>query len=248
MGLHRVVENFSSVCAACLTADELLAQTASAAQELGFDRVAMVHGLWFRCPSHRLIRLDTFGEWADIFIDRRYYLDCPTLMACQRESAAFGWIQLPNLIHLGHRQRRVLADARRHGLHNGFTLPVGVMGEPSGCCSFTCAKPELPSRWRCRAAALIAADAFSRARQLHGFPARARQLPHLSKRELECLCLIAIGKTDEVIGSILGLSPTTTRSYAAALRRKFDVVSRQQLSVEALRFGLIGFDDAIPQG
>jgi DNA-binding CsgD family transcriptional regulator len=245
MSLHRLVETFSRECVRCATSRELFCLTETAAQELGFTRLAMVHGMWFRCPDRQLIRMDNFGEWADIFIERKYYLDDPVLLACQRNNAPMPWSDLAAYVAFGPKQTTIMAEAKRHGLRNGLALPFGVMGEPTGCCSFTC-EHALPSRWHCRAAALIGADAFREARRLHGFPARAHSLPKLSRRKLQCLRLIAIGKSDPLIAQILGLSTATVRTYVAMLRRDFDVVSRQQLAVEALRFGLLSHDDAIP--
>jgi hypothetical protein len=56
---------------------QLFTLTEAAIRELGFDRLALVHGLWFRRPSPALIRLDNFGEYADLFIERRLYEDDP---------------------------------------------------------------------------------------------------------------------------------------------------------------------------
>lgn len=246
MSLHRLIEEFAKYSQACTNIGELFALIEAAAREIGFPRLALVHGLWFRSPNSRLIRMDNFGEWADIFVERKYYHDDPALLACQRTNIAFAWTQLSKLISFGPSQIAILSEAQRHGLCTGLTLPVGVMGEPHGCCSFSSDKPDLPSRWHCRAATLIAADAFHEARRLHGFPARAKPVPRLSRRKLECLRYLAIGKTDGEIATILGLSEPTVRTYMRMLRQDFDVVSRAQLTSEALRFGFIGFDDAIP--
>jgi DNA-binding CsgD family transcriptional regulator len=246
MSLHRLVEEFGWRARACANPRDLFALTEAAAREIHFQRVALVHGLWFRRPSQQLIRLDNFGEWADIFIERQYYLHDPALLACQRINTAFAWTDIPQLLPLSARQEVILHEARRHGLATGFTLPVGVTGEPHGCCSFTRDAAALP--WHCRAAALIGADAFREARRLHGLPRHAKRIPQLSPRKLECLRLVAIGKTDIEIGMILGIKETTVRTYMLMLRQDFDVVSRTQLAVEALRLGLIGYDDAIPQG
>lgn len=247
MSLHRLVEEFGARSNACTNTHDLFALTEAAAREIGFPRLAMVHGLWFRQPSRRLIRMDNFGEWADIFIERRFYLHDPVLLACQRINTAFPWREIARILGaVSRRQQLILGEAERHGLHNGFTLPVGVMGEPMGCCSFVRNHSDLPSNWFCRAAALIGADAFREARRLHGFPARAKVLPQLSDRKFECLQLLAIGKTDHEIGRILNLKDSTVRSYMTLLRQDFDVCSRTQLAAEALRFGLISYDDAIP--
>lgn len=246
MSLHRLVEEYSERCRDCATPAELFALTEAAAREIHFPRLALVHGLSFRRPNRRLIRLDNFGEWADIFVERQYYREDPALLASQRTNTAFAWTQMPRLLQLTPRQHLILGEAQRHGLSNGFCLPVGVMGEPHGCCSFALDRSELPSRWHCRAAALIGAEAFREARRLHGYPGRAKQLPRLSDRKLECLELLAIGKTDPEIAIILGLKESTVRSYMVMLRHDFDVFSRSQLTAEALHFGLVSYGDAIP--
>lgn len=240
-----MIEEFVVQVDKCRTATELFGLVEAAARELGFPRIALVHGLWFRCPSHRLIRLDNFGDWSEIFIARKYYLHDPALLASQRTNTAFPWTHMHELIAYTHRQKTILAEAGHHGLRTGFTVPVGVIGEPPGCCSFTRDADELPSRWHCRAAALIGAEAFRRARRLHGYPANAKRAPHLSDRKLEILQLAALGKTDPEIAIILGLKPSTVETYMAQLRQSFDVYSRSQLTAQALRFGLVAFEDAI---
>lgn len=248
MSIHRLVEEFAGRAAACTHPADLFALTEAAARELRFRRVALVHGLWFRRPSSSLIRLDNYGEWADVFIERQYYRHDPATLACQRSSTAFAWSEIPLLLPVSGPQQVILGEAERHGLRTGFTLPIGVMGEPHGSCSFVPLAAELPSHWYCRAAALIGAEAFREARRLHGFPRRAKLVPQLSDRKLQCLQLLAIGKTDVEIAIILGVKETTVRTYMTLLRQDFDVISRTQLAVEALRFGLIDYDDAIPQG
>lgn len=246
VSLYRIVESFSRQCYRCQNPGELFGIIEAAARELGFSRVALVHGAWFRQPSNTLIRMDNFGEWAELFVERRYYLDDPSLLACQRANAAFSWTRLDQLIPIRPRHLAILREAERHGLKNGFTLPVGVVGEPSGCCSFATNTGGLPSRWHCRAAGVIGTEAFSAARRIHGYPARRRNVPHLSPRKLECLRWLSCGKTDGEIAIILGLKEPTIRTYMALLRQDFGVVSRCQLVAEALRFGLISYDDAIP--
>lgn len=246
--MHRLIEDFAWRSRSCTTIQDLFVITEAAAREISFSRVALVHGLWFHRPSPHLIRIDNFGEWADLFIEHKYYLDDPALLACQRASAPFSWNDIPALVPLTPQRQMILGEAARHGLRTGFTLPIGVLGEPHGCCSFVSDRPRLPSRWYCRAAALIGADAFREARRLHGFPQGANSIPLLSPRKLECLRFAAMGKTDSEIAIILGIKETTVRTYMLMLRQEFDVVSRTQLAVEALRLGLIGYDDAIPQG
>ncbi|RQW36735.1 autoinducer binding domain-containing protein [Novosphingobium sp. LASN5T] len=245
MSLHRLVEQYSVACQKCRKAAELFALTEAAIRELGFDRLALVHSLWFRRPSPNLIRLDNFGEYADVFIERRFYEDDPALLACQRTNTAFPWTSISALIDIEPRHETIFEEARRHGIITGMTLPVGVAGEPPGCCSFTTSKTDLPSIWRCRAAAFIGAEAFREARRLHGFPMRKRRIPGLSPRKLEVVRLAAIGKSDREISMILNLKRSTIETYMAQLRQAFDVYSRTQICLMAVRLGLIGYEDAM---
>ena len=245
MSLHRLVESFSIACLKCREPTELLALSEAAVRELGFDRLALVHGLWFRRSSPNLIRLDNFGEYADVFIERRFYEDDPALLACQRTNTAFPWTSISGLIDIEPRHEVIFEEARRHGLATGMTLPVGVAGEPPGCCSFATSKTELPPIWRCRAAAFIGAEAFREARRLHGLPLRKRRIPGLSPRKLDVVRLAAIGKSDREIAMILKLKRSTIETYMAQLRQAFDVYSRTQICLTAVRLGLIGFEDAM---
>jgi LuxR family quorum-sensing system transcriptional regulator CciR len=60
------------------------------------------------------------------------------------------------------------------------------------------------------------------------------------------LRLVALGKTDWEIATILSLSPETARQYVKRARAAYDVVSRTQLVVYGLRDAWITFEDAIP--
>lgn len=246
MPLHRLIDEFDIYAKKCLSCQELFATSEAIAHELGFPGLAMVHGLALRFPDSRLIWFDNFNEWAEIFVAKKYYLDCPVLRACQRTNLPFGWAELGDHLLLTKRHERVMHEAARHGFRNGFTVPVGVIGEPLGCCTFSTDRTELPSIWRCRAAAMIGALAFAAARRLYGFPARAKEVPQLSRRKLECLRYCALGKTDGEIATILGIREPTVRTYMAMLRKDFDVVARSQLTAVALRLGCVGYDDAIP--
>lgn len=73
-----------------------------------------------------------------------------------------------------------------------------------------------------------------------------RPRPRLSRRELQCLRLVARGKTDWEIARILGLSVETAHQYVKRARAAYDTVSRTQLVVHGLRDCWISFEEAIP--
>jgi DNA-binding CsgD family transcriptional regulator len=93
---------------------------------------------------------------------------------------------------------------------------------------------------------LIGSFAFAAARRQHGFPARAKEVPQLSRRKLECLRYCALAKTDREIATILDIRESTVRTDMAMLRKYFDVVARSKLTAAALQFGFVRYDDAMP--
>ncbi|RYD59960.1 MAG: hypothetical protein EOP60_00600 [Sphingomonadales bacterium] len=248
MTLHRLVEEFGDKVRRCENSRDLFALVQDVSGEIGFSRTALVHGLWFRRPDRNLIRMDNYGPWAEVYVARHYYRHDPAPLAGQLTSAAFPWTEISRMLSLSEIQKDILVEARSYGLRSGFTLPVGVPGEPHGGCSFVTDRDDLPGRWRCRAAVLIGAEAFREARRLHGFAVTRKPLPHLSDRKLQCLELLTIGKTDVEIAMIEGIKESTVRTYMAALRQDFGVVSRAQLAALATRLGLVDYRDAIPQG
>ncbi len=162
-----------------------------------------------------------------------------------RTNIGFAWSELDGLLSLTSRHRNILAKSARHGIGEGFTVPANVPGEPSGSCSFAVRRGGRFPANRLRCAELIGAHAFRAARRIHDYPARGSH-PHLSRRELQCLRLIAAGKTDWEIAAILGINVETAHQYVKSARAAYDVISRTQLVVHGLRDAWISFDDAIP--
>jgi LuxR family quorum-sensing system transcriptional regulator CciR len=243
--MRRLSDLFIEAAASCMEVGELAGLLGDAASELGFHFFALVdHSIL--SGSSSALRIDNYpGEWVEELIGRGYAADDPVHLASRRTNAGFDWSELGGLIRIEPRHRQILARSRFHGLGPGFTIPANVSGEPSASCSFAVrAGAELPLV-RLRCAELIGAHALRAARRLRPFAPPAPR-PRLSRREVECLKLVALGKTDWEIARILGLSTHTARQYVKRARLAYDTISRTQLVVYALRDAWIGFDDAIP--
>ena len=216
------------------------------AREMGFHHFALLHHASLSSPSSSTIRLDNYpADWADEILAEEYAADDPVHHASVRTNVGFAWAELGGLLELTGRQKRILERSARHGIGEGFTIPANVPGEPSGSCSFAVRLGRRFPHGRLFDAELIGAHAFKAARRMHNFPLQAHH-PHLSLRQLQCLRLLAAGKTDWEIAAILGLSVETAHHYVKTARAAYDVVSRTQLVVYGLRDCWISFDDAIP--
>jgi LuxR family quorum-sensing system transcriptional regulator CciR len=242
----RLTDFFEEEARRCATDADLRRILEDVTRELGFRYFALLHHASLRTSSGPLIRLDNYPrDWEGELVRRDLAADDPVHHASVRTNIGFAWDELGRLLALSRRQQGILEQSRRYGIGDGFTVPANVPGEPSGSCSFAMKQGRALPAGRLLCAELIGAHAFNAARRIHQYPGRGSH-PHLSRRELQCLRLVAAGKTDWEIGRILGLSPETAHQYVKHARAVYDVVSRTQLVVHGLRDALISFDDAIP--
>jgi LuxR family quorum-sensing system transcriptional regulator CciR len=244
--VKRLVDRFGEEAGSCASLAQLRALLADASKELGFDHFALLHHASLGSPQRTYVRIDNYPEgWVRELLNGGFAVDDPVHHASRRTNSAFSWEDIGQLIRLSGRQQTILEKSRRFGLGTGLTTPANVPGEPSGSCSFAVRRGRDLPRQRLMCAELIGAHAFRAARRIHGMPARALR-PHLSRRELQCLRLVALGKTDWEISRILGISAETARQYVKRARAAYDTISRTQLVVYGLRDAWISFEDAIP--
>lgn len=244
--MRRLSDRFAEDAAACTRLTELAGLIADAAGELGFDFFALLDHASLHDRSGALVRIDNYPDaWVRELLDHGDVADDPVHLASSRANSGFSWQALPALIPLEPRHRRILERSRLFGFGDGFTVPANVVGEPAASCSFAMRRGRDMPATRLRCAELVGAHALTASRRLRG-PASHRARPRLSPREIQCLRLVAQGKTDWEIATILSISVETAHQYLKRARAAYDVVSRTQLVVHALRDAWISFEDAIP--
>jgi LuxR family transcriptional regulator, quorum-sensing system regulator CciR len=246
MRLSRLIDLVETKAARCRDLGALKSLMEDATRELGFDHFALLHHASLASGRPGLIRIETYPQgWEEELAARGLIGADPVHQASLRTNIGFAWAELPLLAPIGPRAREIFERARRFGIGDGFTVPVNVPGEPAGSCSFALRPGRaLPAR-RLLCAEQIGAHAFRAARRIHGYPAAARR-PHLSRRERECVRLVAAGKSDWEIACILGISVETAHQYVKRARAAYDVVSRAQLVACGLRDAVVSFEEAIP--
>jgi LuxR family quorum-sensing system transcriptional regulator CciR len=242
----RLTDLFEEQAERCASPDDLRQLLEDVTKELGFQYFALLHHRCILFSSDRLIRIDNYPDgWAEELITRHDVAADPVHLASLRTNAGFGWDELGEYLPLSSSQRAILERSRHHGMGPGFTVPANVPGEPSGSCSFAVGRGRsLPER-RLQCAQLIGVHAFRAARRIYRVAEEVR-VPKLSRRERQCLRLVAAGKTDWEIAQILGISIETVHQYVKRARAAYDVVSRAQLVACGLRDALVSFDEAIP--
>ena len=245
-GASRLIDHFEQQSARCTGIEELRSLLGNVTRELGFTYFALLHHASLGAQATRCIRLDNYPEdWERELLAHHEWTEDPVHAASRRALIGFRWSDLGALVELSAVQQRILEGSRRHGLGEGYTVPANIPGEPAGSCSFATRSGQALPEDRLLCAEQVGAHAFQVARRLRGL-ARPAARARLSRRELQCLRLLAAGKSDWEISVILGISSETARQYVKHARAVYDVVTRTQLVVHGLRDALISFEDAIP--
>ena len=242
--MSRIADRFGEAAAACSSIDDLAHLLRDVSRELGFDNFALLHHASLLHPARDYIRIDNYPDaWVSEMIGSGFVHHDPVHQASRFACAGFEWTDIGRLIALRAPEKQILERGRHFGLGEGFTVPVNVPGEPAGSCSFAVRSGKKLPRLRLLLAELIGARAFSAARRLKNFP-KVRARPHLSRREVQCLRLVAAGKTDWEIAHILDISVETARQYLKHARSAYDAVTRAQLVALGLRDQWLTFEDA----
>lgn len=244
--MKRLADGFAESAAACADMAQLRTLIEDAARELGFDFFALLHHSSLSSSGAARVRIDNYPEaWVEEMRSRNLAPYDPVHSASRRSSSGFSWQDIGSIIRVGHRHKAILTRSHHYGIGAGFTVPANVAGEPSGSCSFAVRSGAHFPRRRLMCAELVGAHAFRAARRLLGLP-KPNDRPHLSRREIECLRLLATGKTDWEAARILGISVETARQYVKRARGAYDVVTRTQLVVHGLRDDWVSFEEAAP--
>ncbi len=124
---------------------------------------------------------------------------------------------------------------------NGLTIPIrGRLGEFA---LFTITSNETDSAWRALKRELLRdLMIFSfnfHAAALHSAGPGDEAAVHLPLREASCLRWKALGKTDDDIGRILGISPHTVRFHLESARARLSTTNTTHTVARALALGLI---------
>ena len=246
MSVFHETQAFVRAANAAVDFGELRRLVIGVVKTLGFDHVALVtHVRLFGARQTRLDLIEYPQAWQDQQVRQGYFYDDPVITACQTSAAAFKWSDVGTRIQLTERQAEILRRARDHGMGEGFTVPISVPGQFLGSFSFSTRQGQPLPEESLPAAQYIACFAFEAARRIQSKVQGSNRVPPLSPRQHACILLAAQGKSDGVIGEILGISPLTAHQHIEQAKKRYGVATRQQLIVRALFDNQITFGDIL---
>ena len=225
------------------TLDQLSSLIEAVIRQFGFRWFALLHNVDLVRRSKKTLMLTTYPvRWLDEIIEHRLYLDDPVHAACAKTPSGLTWDRIGEFIAPSPRQISILEKGRAHGLKAGVTMPIRMSDEPGAVFTAARATDEELSGDDILTARLIGTVAFDRARALLGQDRLVYEPVALSPRQIDCIALVAQGKSDWEIAQILGLSRDTVHEYVEAARRRYGVRRRTQLVLRAVRDGHLNID------
>jgi len=240
------LRDFEEVQKACETAQtdaQLTTVVDAAIRSFGFSWFALVDdGDLGKNRPGCLMMTNYPSSWVDEVISGRLYRNDPVHAASIRSPTGLCWERIREMIAPTQAQLSVLERGRAHGLNAGYTVPFRIPGERGAFFSVARRKDRPFTYAEATSAQLIGGIVFQRGREMtEGRAVKAHRAP-LSPRQIDCLRLIAAGKTEWEIGIILGLSPSTVHEYVEGARRRYGVKTRSQLVLAAARDGYVSLN------
>jgi DNA-binding CsgD family transcriptional regulator len=238
----KIALDFLDFCERQTSAAAIEDRFVSTLQALGYQYIA--------CASHvdplrprpgGVSVLNYPMAWVQQYSEEDFARIDPVFLAARVVPSPFNWDDCLAKMRLSPQQRRVLAEGAAYGLAGGLTIPLRSPDVIPASCSLI-AGPD-------------GVDPLSMAHTLmiviYGHGAMHRRLnPEaivapvvLPPRERECLTLAGCGKSDWVIGEVLGVSARTAHNAIERAKKRYGVSHRVQAVVRAVFDGQIMVDD-----
>jgi DNA-binding CsgD family transcriptional regulator len=176
-------------------------------------------------------------EWAAYYVAHDLMLTDPLVRWARNSGQAITFHDLFALLSPRDVGRETIAAAARFGFTEGIAAPMRSADNSLGLVTMAGKRDGLSALERDILAA-VAHAVFCAAERLEGV-ATGRPAPIFTRREIECLNLLAHGHADGEIGKLLGLTTRTIRFHLANAREKAGAESRTHLAALALSQGWI---------
>lgn len=232
---------FLSRCEAAASVAEIREAFLAATQALGFDYVALMsHVDPVHFPAAAVVIHHYPNDWAHHFSEMKYERFDPVFEEASRRATPFFWENPAFKMKLRPEQQAILNEASEAGISRGFTIPINSPDALPASCSYV-PNPDGVDPLNYGVAHLMAVMAHEYARRLlHG---SRRDKPKLRKRERECLALVAQGKSDWAISSLLNIAEKTVGHHVESAKTRLGVATRTQAVVQAMLTGEISIDE-----
>ncbi len=179
------------------------------------------------------------SDWFRFYEKNHLFINDPVVRLVKTIDRPYRWSWVRNTLDLTEAELDVFIQAERFGLKDGVFFPFhGAGGSLAG--GSIAGSSFDPSDQEIAVLEFVVLQACRKAASILGLFDEPKA-PTISKRQRECLNWAQFGKSNQEIGSILGISAHTVKEHIDAAKRIFGVNSRIEAIVFARNAGLIGF-------
>lgn len=236
-----LISVYETAVAECRTPEALWEFVGQYFAGTAVDRIIYLHLPPIGAPDERSpgLRADGYPEeLVSRYLAERLYRDNPMLRIAQTNAEPVYWDELEREAALTPREQAFLGELRRADIGCGVGIPVYGPNGRVGHCGLGFRPgvrrltPEVlrEFQWVCQLGHLRYCDMIQ---EVLGPP------PALSERESEVLALVARGKSNSLIGEILGISSHTVDAHLRRIYQKLGVFDRISAAVRGIGVGLI---------
>ena len=208
-----------------------------------FGFTACAAGSWSGLGTNRVSRFyfNTWPQdWLALYQSRNFFEHDPFPLEASRRLNVFLFSEEEELLRNSSPQGNAILDAAMdYGWREVLGVPIHGPGGYQALISMAAMKPLALST---RDKAVIQAMAHAihgRCHQTIGFGWRSKPLPKFSRRELDCMRWVAMGKSDAEIGIILGLAGATAHFHVEKVKKKLETSSRTEAVAILILDGLL---------
>ena len=236
-------EDFVADTTRVTNGDELFGLLRRAVGQYGYDRLIFSifsdPDLPYEMSGHGLMHAYP-EDWQKEYNEKNYARLDPVMRAASTHSYAFTWEELERTSNYTNEQVRFMRLAEEAGLKSGIGIPI-----KTGRAMIAGVGLASSDRHDGGQAHLDLLNAFCT--QFHTAYKRLHEKPRaetggalcLSAKEAEILTWVAAGKTDDDIGTILGISRNTVDTHMRNIFRKLDAPNRVAAVVRGIVNGHI---------
>ena len=229
-----------------LSCGQLTSRVASILGVLGFEFFALVRKAPPDAGVAEYVLTGRYPEaWRDIYEAKSYSVVDPVVRYVRKSQEPFRWRDAVEEFrgdsHFGKMQR-MMRDAARSGLHDGYVFPVHGDRGLVGYLSVGGAPVDLSPLQIALLDALAKRAFWAVLRVCQPELAEAMTAPvqvRLTRRELEALSRLGDGLTSNEIGQALNISSNTVDWYMNGIQDKLGAKNRHHAIAIAFRLGLI---------
>ncbi|AJD43835.1 LuxR family transcriptional regulator [Rhizobium sp. SEMIA 4085] len=189
-----------------------------------------------RCDSEEILNYP--DEWQERCLEMGYDRIAPVIKESRMRAGPIRWSEVYSDASTTEYDRRIFDEAATYGLRSGVTVPLQAPDGSFAIISFAqhCGR-EFQNK-TINYLQLAAIHFHLRVVKVANSNV-IKTVPHLSKREKECILWVARGKSSWDIGTIMSISANTVNFHIKNVMRKLDAASRTVAAMKAISLGII---------